>query len=152
MRKLIVVVATLVTAGLVIGTEAMAQKGVRWRGGGGWGHGTPYGRMYNPQTVETIRGEVVSVDRIIPLKGMAYGIHVTLKTDKETIPIHLGPGWYIENQDMNITQTDNIEIKGSRITLEGKPAIIAAEIKKGNDVLVLRDSNGFPVWSGWRRK
>jgi hypothetical protein len=152
MRKLMLVIVTAVTVGLILGTEAVAQKGIMWRGGGGWGHGTPYGRMYNPQTVETIGGEVVSVDRIIPLKGMAYGIHVTLKTDKETIPIHLGPGWYMENQDVKITRTDKIEVKGSRITLEGKPAIIASEIRKGEDVLVLRDANGFPVWSGWRRR
>jgi hypothetical protein len=147
-----VVVATLVTVGMVFGTDAVAQNGIKWRGGGGWGHGTPYGRMYNPQTVETISGEVVSVDRIIPLKGMAYGIHITLRADKGTISIHLGPDWYIENQDVKITRMDKIEVKGSRITLEGKPAIIAAEIRKGDDILALRDANGFPVWSGWRHK
>ena len=41
---------------------------------------------------------------------------------------------------------------GTLITFEGKPAIVAAEIKKGNEALKLRDENGFPVWSGWRRR
>jgi hypothetical protein len=45
-----------------------------------------------------------------------------------------------------------VEVKGSRITFEGKPAIIAAEIKKGEETLKLRDENGFPVWSGWRSR
>ncbi len=45
-----------------------------------------------------------------------------------------------------------IEVKGSRITFAGKPAIIAAEIKKGEQILTLRDKNGFPAWSGWRRR
>jgi hypothetical protein len=66
--------------------------------------------------------------------------------------VHLGPGWYIENQDVKIAPKDSIEVKGSRIILDGKPAIIAAEVKKGDDVLVLRDVSGFPVWSGWRRR
>lgn len=75
-----------------------------------------------------------------------------MKTDKEMIPVHLRPAWYIENQDVQIAPPDRIEVKGSRITLEGKPAIIAAEVKKGDDVLVLRDASGLPVWSGWRRR
>jgi hypothetical protein len=39
---------------------------------------------------------------------------------------------------------------GSRITYEGKPAIIAAEVKKGDEVLRLRDEKGIPVWAGRR--
>lgn len=34
----------------------------------------------------------------------------------------------------------------------GKPALVAAEVKKGGEVLVLRDANGFPAWGGWRRR
>ena len=108
--------------------------------------------MYDPKTVENISGEVIHVDKITPKKGMCYGIHITVKTDKETIDVHLGPGWFIENQDIQIAPKDKIEVKGSRITFEGKPAIIAAEIKKGDDILKLRDENGFPVWSGWKRQ
>ncbi len=104
-------------------TKSFAQQEMQWRGGGGWGIGSPYGRMYDLKT----------------------------KTDKEKISVHLGPGWYIENQDTKIEPKDKVEITGSRITLEGKPAIIAAEVKKGEEVLKLRDEKGFPLWSGWRR-
>ncbi len=64
----------------------------------------------------------------------------------------MGPGWFIENQDIKIEPKDKVEVKGSRITFEGTPAIIAAEVKKGDDILILRDENGFPAWSGWRRR
>jgi len=123
-----------------------------WRGSGGWGPGTSYNRMYDSKTLETITGEVVSVSRITPSKGMSAGIHMNVKTDKETISVHLGPGWYLENQDVKIEPKDKVEVKGSRITFGGKPAIIAAEVKKGDEVLKLRDDSGFPVWSGWRRR
>jgi hypothetical protein len=106
--------------------------------------------MYNPQTVETISGEVVSVDKITPMKGMNYGVHAVVKTEKESISVHLGPGWYVENQRVKIAPKDKIVIKGSRITFEDKPAIIAAEVKKGEDVLTLRDKDGFPAWSRGR--
>lgn len=80
------------------------------------------------------------------------GVHLIVKTEKETIDVHLGPGWYIENQDVKIMPADKVEVKGSRITFQGKPVIIAAEVKKGEETLKLRDENGFPVWAGWRRR
>jgi hypothetical protein len=135
-------------------TGATAQKGpgMMWRGSGGWGPGSQYNRMYDPKTIETISGEVTSVDRITPGKGMTGGIHMNVKTDKETISVHLGPSWYIENQDVKIAPKDKVEVKGAKVTFAGKPAIIAAEVKKGDEVLKLRDDSGFPVWSGWRRR
>jgi len=64
----------------------------------------------------------------------------------------LGPAWYIEQLDTIIEPGDRLEVKGSRVTYHGKPAIIAAEIKKGDAVLLLRDESGFPAWAGWRRR
>ena len=83
---------------------------------------------------------------------MSAGIHMNVKTDKETIAVHLGPSWYLENQDLKIEPKDKVEVKGSKIIFDGKPAIIAAEVRKGDEVLRLRDDAGFPVWSGWRRR
>ena len=138
---------------LLSASDANAQLGRRPnRGSGGWGQGAGYNSIYNPKTVETLSGEVISVDRIRPEKGMAYGVHLMVKTDKESVSVHLGPEWYIERQDTEIKAKDTIQVKGSRVTYEGKPAIIAAEVKKGGDVLMLRDEKGVPYWSGWRRR
>jgi hypothetical protein len=147
-KKMISVVVAL----SVILTCSLSFAGWRgWRGSGGWGMGSQYNRMYNPATVETITGTVESVDKVTPMKGMYYGIHLMVKTDKETIPVDLGPGWYIERLDTKIEKGDKVEVKGSRVTISGKPAIIAAEVKKGDSTLVLRDSAGVPAWAGWRR-
>jgi hypothetical protein len=151
MKKITALIIVMVTLGAV-SAAASAQGRMASKGGRGWGPGTAYTRLFNPQSVETITGEVVSVERITPVKGMSYGIHVMIKTDKETISVHLGPAWYIENQDVKITPGDRVEVKGSRITFEGKPALIAGEVKKENQVLMLRDGKGFPLWSGWRRR
>jgi hypothetical protein len=83
---------------------------------------------------------------------MSYGVHLTLKTDKETVSVHLGPGWYIENQDVKIEPKDKVEVTGSRVTFDGKPAVVAAEIKKGDESIKLRDESGYPVWTGWRKR
>jgi len=152
MRRAVILLVILSVVSLLVATETFAQRGMRWRGSGGWATEGRYGRMYDPKTVETISGEVVSVDKITPMKGMSYGVHLMVKTDKETVSVHLGPGWYMEKQDVKIEPKDKVEVTGSRITFGGKPAIIAAEIKKGEGVLKLRDENGLPAWCGWRRR
>jgi len=151
-QKFAVLITMVFVFALVFATESFAQGGMNHKGSGGWGMGSQYGRMYDPKTVETIVGEVVRVEKITPTKGMSPGVHLIVKTEKETISVHLGPAWYIDNQDINIDPKDKIEIKGSRIIFEGKPAIIAAEVKKGNEILELRNENGIPVWSGWRHR
>ena len=135
-----------------VSSFAQPKPGMMWRGSGGWGPGAQYNRMYDPKAVETITGVVTSVDRITPMKGMSGGVHMNVKTDKETVSVHLGPSWYLENQDVKIETKDKVEVKGARTTFAGKPAIIAAEVKKGDELLKLRDDSGFPVWSGWRRR
>ena len=145
-------VSALFVAGLAFTTAAIAQQGMHWTGSGGWGCGAPYGRMYDPKTVETITGEVAGIESFTPAKGMGAGVHLLLKTDKETISVHLGPAWFIENQDLKIENKDQVVVRGSRITFQEKPAIIAAEVTKGNETLMLRDDAGVPVWSGWRRR
>jgi len=123
----------------------------RWQGSGGWGGNGAYQRLYNPATVETLKGTVESVDKITPMRGMNYGIHLTVKTEKGTLPVHLGPVWYIERQDTKFAKGDIVEVKGSMVNFNGNPALIAAEVKKGEALLKLRDERGFPFWAGWRR-
>jgi hypothetical protein len=103
-------------------------------------------RNYDPKTVETIEGKVLSIEKTTPAKGGGYGIHLTLQTDKEMVAVHLGPAWYIDKQTPHIEANDTITVTGSRVTVGGKPAIIAAQVKKGNEILKLRDENGIPSW------
>ncbi len=151
MRKTTSIVTAVAAAVILISSVSFAGPWKGYRGSGGWGMGSQYQRMFDPATVEAISGTVVSIDKVTPMKGMHSGIHLALKTDKETVDVHLGPKWYIERLDAKILKGDAIEVKGSRVTISGKPAIIAAEVKKGDSVLVLRDNNGVPAWVGWRR-
>ena len=109
-------------------------------------------RIYNPATVETLGGEVVSVDKSTSRQGRSLGVHFTLKTDKETIPVHLGPGWYVDQQELKLAPGDKVEVSGSRVTYQGKPAIIAGQVKKDGKTLQLRDANGVPAWAGKGRR
>ena len=153
MKKTAYVLSALLILGLVFVPQVFSQRGQtgKWQGSGGWGMGGPYQRMYDPSTVETITGVVESVEKITPRKGMYPAVGLVVKTDKEVMTVHLGPEWYIGRLDVKIEKGDKLEIKGSRVTLDGKPVIIAAEVKKGENTLLLRDNTGIPMWAGWRR-
>ena len=138
-------IPTLIIIGMAVTGLAVPKLLAQQRRGPGPG---PAGRIYNTNTVETIRGQVVSVEKTTPPEGRGYGIHLMLKTDKETIPVHLGPASYVEKQTPRVEAKDMVEVTGSRVTLEGKPAIIAAQVKKGSEVLKLRDATGRPAWAG----
>ena len=69
-------------------------------------------RRFDPKTVETVKGEVVRVHKVASPGGKGYGVHLTLKTEKETLSIEVGPGWYVEKQPVRIEAKDILEIKG----------------------------------------
>ena len=106
--------------------------------------------MYDPATVETLRGTVRSVEMQPSQNGPGYGVHLTLAVGDETVPVHLGPSWFIANQDYQLAQGDEVEIVGSRVTKGGAAFVIAREVRRGDLVLVLRDEAGLPAWRGWR--
>ena len=118
----------------------------------GWGPGSSYNSMYDTKTVETISGSVISVQQILPDKNMSSGIHLLLVTENGSVSVHLGPAWYIDNQDTQIRNGDNVLITGSKVTYNGDQVIIAREVTKGDQVLKLREDNGYPLWSGWRSR
>jgi hypothetical protein len=139
-------IALLLTiAGISLLTTAMAQPR-------GWNDPQSlYNRMYNSATVETLSGEVTAIDAFVPAEGWYSGVHITLRTGKGNIGVHLGPQWYVDGQGFDLSVGDAIEVTGSRVMYEGEEIIIAQQIRKGNEALVLRYTNGFPYWSGWRR-
>jgi hypothetical protein len=110
-----------------------------------------YGTMWEPKTIETLSGDVVALEKYIPGRGgSAYGLRLSLKTGTETIPVVLGPVWYIEEQHIKFEVNDKIEVKGSKMSIQGQPMIIAQEIKTGDKILRLRDDQGTPLWTGPR--
>lgn len=136
-----------------LSTSAPAQERLlERRAPDGWGPGSRYGRMYDLKSVETISGKVLSVGTFKPREGEYYGVHVQLASVKETLSVHLGPGWFITNQDFKLNPGDMVEVTGSRIVYEGKPAIIASRLRKDEKELLLRDENGIPYWHAYRRR
>ena len=145
---------------LAAATAAFAQPWQGWKNCGGWckeegmtgGPGGGQGRMYDPAKAETIKGEVTAVEQIGGGRRMGPGVGLKLKTAAGEQFVHLGPQWYIEQQgELPIKAGDTVEVTGVKAARGGKDFFIAGMVKKGDDVLKLRDEAGVPAWAGWRR-
>ena len=110
------------------------------------------GGQYNLQTVVTVSGVVVSKTRPAVQQGLPYLVYLTVQTGEGPIAVFLGPSLYVDQLPVEIKALDRIQVTGSKVMWEGKPVILAAEVKKGDQVLKLRDRNGVPLWIGRGRK
>jgi len=139
--KRIIFVGALLTLSLLLAAASYGQQA-----GDVWSTRGQYTRLYDSKTVETLSGEVVAVGKYTP-RGKPDGVRFTLKTDQGPIEVILGRGSYVEQQGLKLEPQDKVTVKGSRIAVEGKPTIIAAEVTKGGKTLKFRDANGMPVWN-----
>lgn len=131
------IIIFIIIIGFIFSSNAFAQR-------------NNYKRIFNPATVETITGDVQSVDTYTFNKKSGYGgVHLLVRTDKETIKVHVGPVWFLEDNNFSFNVNDKVEVKGSRVTYDGEEVIIGSNVKNGDKSLALRDDDGIPYWSGW---
>jgi hypothetical protein len=106
---------------------------------------------FDTKKVTLITGEIVEVAKVECHQNKdSKGVHLTLKTEDGNVKVHLGPSWFLDAQPATFASGDKIEIKGATMTVHGEKTFVAAKVKKGDGVLVLRDAEGNPYWSAWR--
>jgi hypothetical protein len=104
-------------------------------------------RMYNPKTVTTVKGGVVSLGTIPPQSNEAGTMRsALLKTEQGEITVCLGPDWYLAELKIPLKIGDQLEVTGSKIDLGGKPTILVTTLKQGDKSATFRTNRGFPVW------
>lgn len=101
--------------------------------------------------------ESPGIDAELVHKLAAEGLSAELRCEPKPIlidvrqPEHLGPNWYIGNQELRLKTGDKITVTGSRVSIGGKPAIISSDIRRGEDILKLRDSDGTRLRVAWTK-
>jgi sporulation protein YlmC with PRC-barrel domain len=116
----------------------------------------PFAKIFDPQSMKKVSGQVIKVDQVIPKSGIISQMQTELimyVDRKEAVPVYLGPDWYINgpNRRSPFKLGDELTVTGSWITSEGLPFLIASSVTKGNETLQLRDKEGTPVWKGWKK-
>jgi hypothetical protein len=106
---------------------------------------------YDPAKEVTVSATIQEV-RQIPCDEQSRftGTHLIVKTDDREMEVMLGPTEFVDKQKFEMKAGDKVEITAVETQFAGKPALLAREVKKGEEVLTLREKNGRPMWAGGR--
>ena len=99
--------------------------------------------LYNIASESTLKGVVRAVeDFSCPVSESEMGRHLQLQTDKGMVQVHLAPARVMRSQKFTFAPGDQIEVLGSKRSLQGQDSIIAREITRGNESFFIRDRDG----------
>jgi hypothetical protein len=76
--------------------------------------------------------------------------HLTIKSGTDTLDLYLCPKFFMDDIGVTFAKGDEIAFTGSKVKQGEADMILAREVVKGEDTLVLRDAKGNPVWN-WRK-
>lgn len=102
---------------------------------------------YDVNSEAKFKGVIDEVrDRQCPISG-GMGAHFMLKLpDGKLIEVHLSTTKFVKNYELVFNKGDEVEVTGSKVEFEGADAILAREVKRGNDDFLFRDPQGKPIW------
>ena len=101
---------------------------------------------YDPSTETKMKGVVEELK--LPPKGQDKEIaHLVMKNGDQMVDVYLCPRSFIDEMGVTFTKGDEIAFTGSKVKHGEGEMILAREVVKGQDTLVLRDDKGNPVWA-----
>jgi hypothetical protein len=104
---------------------------------------------YDLQTEAKMKGTVEELK--LPAKGSErQAAHLLVKNGTDMLDVYLCPESFLKDMGFSFSKGDEIALTGSKVKQENGELILAREVVKGTDTLVLRDDKGGPVWS-WRK-
>jgi hypothetical protein len=51
--------------------------------------------------------------------------------------------------EITFAKGETIEVLGSQLTVDGNTVLLAREVTRNGDVMLMRDEHGKGVWVGW---
>jgi hypothetical protein len=104
---------------------------------------------YDLATETKMKGTIQELK--LPEKGAKEAARLTLKSGDTTFEVYLCPKSFLDDMGSNLVKGDEVNLTGSKVKQDGADLILAREVSKGSDTLVLRDDKGKPVWD-WGHK
>jgi len=89
---------------------------------------------------------VVDEVNLLPIGTRKDFTELIIKNGDDKVHIYLCPKPYEEEMGISLSKGDQIAITGSKVKHDAGEVILARELVKGDDTLLLRDDKGNPVW------
>lgn len=108
---------------------------------------------YDPKTeVHIAKATVIDTKEVTLVNGQQR-FRLIVKAGDDTLEVCLCPKAFLETMDTAFAKGDEVEITGSKVKeSEDKTIVLAREVVKGQNSLVLRDKAGQPVWTWMEKK
>jgi len=95
--------------------------------------------------------KVTVEDLKLPPKGSVKEVaHLLVKSGDDSIDIYLCPKSFLDDMGATFAKGDEVTVTGSKIKQDGADLVLAREVVKGTDTLMLRDDKRKPVWN-WHK-
>lgn len=99
--------------------------------------------LYNPANEMVVKGTVGGFENFTcPVGDHEVGSHIALNTADGVLIIHLAPARVMRSQPFSFAVGDQLQVVGAKFRFRGQNGIIAREITRGNEMMVLRDHDG----------
>ena len=101
---------------------------------------------YNAAAEVKISGVVAETREFFCPISDDQGLHLVLRTDQSVLLVHVAPARFLRSQNFQFHSGDRVEVVGSRVSYQQQDALLAREVTRGNEVLLVRDHQGRPLW------
>jgi hypothetical protein len=108
-------------------------------------HGAP---KYNVQTETKTKGVVDDV-KVLELGSRKDFVELVVKSGDDKLPVFLCPKPFEDEMGIAFAKGDEVAVTGSKVKQDTADVILAREVVKGTDTLMLRDDKGNAVWD-WK--
>lgn len=98
-----------------------------------------------PGQLTSIAGEIVKLEKVDASPDSQ--VRAIVAVGKEQILVRLGPVSFVAQQGVQLAPKDRVIVEGSLAAADGAQGMVAVQILRKNDKLILRDSNGAPLWT-----
>jgi hypothetical protein len=101
---------------------------------------------YDLHTEAKMKGTVEEVK--LPAKGNNKEVvHLLMKNGDDVVDLYFCPKSFMDDMGVTFSKGDELAFTGSKVKYGGADLVLAREVVKGTETLVLRDEKGNPVWS-----
>jgi hypothetical protein len=131
--KSINIIVTVAAVALIIALSALEPRR----------ESTP---SYNTAAETKVAGVIQDVSEFFCPVSDDQGMHVLLKSDSGNLLIHVAPARFLRGQEIRFSPGQQLEVVGAQVKFQGRDSLLARQITRGNELIVLRDHSGKPVW------
>lgn len=101
---------------------------------------------YDNATETTFKGVVEEVkDFECPVSG-TVGSHIEVRAADVLVEVHLAPAAFMKDFGIVINKGDQVDVIGSRISLNGVSTVLARQVNSNNYMYTFRNEQGRPLW------